>query len=220
MKRKNHVDETEILSRASAPPIKRFTRFSQVQREHNLLGTKVRGGRSMYDIEHGQSTAQKRLADKVLGIAGCQPEETGVIDFGCGTGLSGAPFIEKGYTVDGVDFSPKMIEGAKEKGYRSVYARNLASGPLRLRQHYDIAISCGVAGDWIPAEILLRKMIGTLRQMSVIGFTSEASTTDMGVLERMLGQHRLEIAACTEEPGCEGKMIMPAKYYFVVAERR
>ena len=45
-----------------------------------------------------------------------------ILDFGCGTGISGEALREVGFsTIDGVDPSSEMLAGAKEKGvYRSL----------------------------------------------------------------------------------------------------
>lgn len=46
-----------------------------------------------------------------------------VLDFGCGTGLSGAALKAQGFeTIDGTDISPEMIEEARGKGiYRDLW---------------------------------------------------------------------------------------------------
>lgn len=46
-----------------------------------------------------------------------------ILDFGCGTGLSGAALAEAGYTtIDGTDISPEMLEQARGKGaYRKLW---------------------------------------------------------------------------------------------------
>ncbi|WP_172295082.1 class I SAM-dependent methyltransferase [Pseudoruegeria sp. HB172150] len=46
-----------------------------------------------------------------------------VLDFGCGTGLSGAALIQTGFTtVDGADLSAEMLTEAREKGvYRDLW---------------------------------------------------------------------------------------------------
>lgn len=45
-----------------------------------------------------------------------------ILDFGCGTGLSGLAFKLAGFaTIDGLDLSAEMLEGAREKGvYRNL----------------------------------------------------------------------------------------------------
>ena len=47
-----------------------------------------------------------------------------ILDFGCGTGLSGQALSEAGFsTIDGVDLSPEMLRAAREKGvYRDLWA--------------------------------------------------------------------------------------------------
>ncbi len=216
-KRKKPKDEAGILARTTAGRVKGYTRFAQVVREHEELGSGASSKEAWYDKVHSESTVQGRLAAMVLEQIEGNPST--VIDFGCGTGLSGLPFIERGYSVDGIDFSAKMAGEAKKRGYRQVYSRNIATVPLRLKHPYDVAISCGVAGDWVPFDIVARKMAGAVHQNAVIGMTSDASATDIDKLERILRQSRFRILAGSINPGAEGKAIMQTEYYFVVAGR-
>jgi len=50
-----------------------------------------------------------------------------VIDLGCGTGLLGARLAELGHTsIDGIDYSPEMLEQATKTGaYRSLWSADL-----------------------------------------------------------------------------------------------
>jgi predicted TPR repeat methyltransferase len=56
-----------------------------------------------------------------------------VLDLGCGTGLAGAAFADRGGRLDGIDLSPAMLEAA---GRRGLY-RRLVAGDL-----------VGVLSDW------------------------------------------------------------------------
>ena len=55
-----------------------------------------------------------------------------ILDFGCGTGLSGLALALPGFsTIDGVDLSAEMLEGARAKGVYRDLARIEADQPLR-----------------------------------------------------------------------------------------
>lgn len=58
---------------------------------------------------------------------------TSVIDLGCGTGLLGSRLAALGFgTLDGIDYSPEMLERAAETGaYRSLWSADL-NEPLDL----------------------------------------------------------------------------------------
>ncbi|MEQ8964334.1 MAG: class I SAM-dependent methyltransferase [Azospirillaceae bacterium] len=66
-------------------------------------------------------------------FAAAWPErDSGVVDLGCGTGLSGEALAAHGYrAIDGLDISPEMLDQARAKG---VY-RDLAVGDLTARLH-------------------------------------------------------------------------------------
>lgn len=52
---------------------------------------------------------------------------TNVVDLGCGTGLLGSRLSALGFsTIDGIDYSPEMLERARETGaYRSLWSADL-----------------------------------------------------------------------------------------------
>ena len=83
--------------------------------------------------------------------------EAPILDFGCGTGLSGAALAGVGFQViDGVDLSSGMLETAKERGvYRSL-GQISAEGPLGIEQGvYDAITAVGVISTGAaPAETL------------------------------------------------------------------
>ncbi|KMW57278.1 hypothetical protein AIOL_002239 [Candidatus Rhodobacter oscarellae] len=68
-----------------------------------------------------------------------------ILDFGCGTGLSGLAFAEAGFTViDGIDPSGEMLEGARAKGvYRTLTQIEPGSA---LPLGYDAIAAVGVIG--------------------------------------------------------------------------
>ena len=65
--------------------------------------------------ENGYATPG-RCAEALVRLA--TPFDTRILDFGCGTGISGQAFRQAGFTVlDGVDLSSDMLEQARGKGF-------------------------------------------------------------------------------------------------------
>lgn len=74
---------------------------------------------------------------------------TGILDIGCGTGLSGAALAEAGYgVIDGCDFSAGMLEKARGTGlYRRLFGADLNAPPLDAADGaYGAAVAVGVFG--------------------------------------------------------------------------
>lgn len=80
-----------------------------------------------------------------------------VLDFACGTGLSGVALKDAGFTcIDGTDVSPGMLERAREKGvYRQLLQAD-PDKPLDMRgQGYAAIVAVGAIGAGAaPAENL------------------------------------------------------------------
>jgi len=74
-----------------------------------------------------------------------QDTQITILDAGCGTGLVGALLNEKGYQViDGLDFSPQMLEKAKGKQvYRDLIQADLTASLNLSDNQYDAVISVG-----------------------------------------------------------------------------
>ncbi|WP_371153409.1 class I SAM-dependent methyltransferase [Jannaschia sp. 2305UL9-9] len=80
---------------------------------------------------------------------------TPVLDFGCGTGLSGAALQAEGFaTVDGTDISPEMLEQARTKGlYRNLVIGDPEAPPQVAG--YGAVIATGVISlGAAPADML------------------------------------------------------------------
>ena len=67
------------------------------------------------DPDHGLRDPDTRLAWLELLLAHLPPPPARVADLGCGTGTLSVLLAEAGYVVDGVDFSPAMVELARTK---------------------------------------------------------------------------------------------------------
>lgn len=77
------------------------------------------------------------LADNAFPVLDRNPEIKTLLDVGCGTGLSGKPFIERGYIVDGIDISEKMVQRTREKRYRKVFCGNIIEEAPKIQEKYD-----------------------------------------------------------------------------------
>ncbi|WP_425050616.1 class I SAM-dependent DNA methyltransferase [Psychromarinibacter sp. S121] len=80
-----------------------------------------------------------------------------VLDFGCGTGLSGAALIQNGFTViDGTDLSAEMLAQAADKGvYRDLWqAHPGAELPFDSGKYHAITASGVIGSGAGPAELL------------------------------------------------------------------
>lgn len=76
-----------------------------------------------YDAEVGENgyATPARLAEALARHA--SDRSAPILDFGCGTGLSGAALAAEGFTtIDGCDLSAEMLKGAADKGcYRRLW---------------------------------------------------------------------------------------------------
>jgi len=65
--------------------------------------------------DHGLADASTREAWRALLASVLPPAPARIADLGCGTGTLSLLLAEMGYQVDGVDFSPRMLERAARK---------------------------------------------------------------------------------------------------------
>ena len=74
--------------------------------------------------------------------------DTPILDFGCGTGLSGLALKLAGFsTIDGLDPSPEMLDGARAKGvYRSLTTMDIFDPAPIARNSYSVITAIGVIG--------------------------------------------------------------------------
>ncbi len=84
----------------------------------------------------------QQLVPKFLERAG--PEDSPVLDIGCGTGLVGIAFAESGITIDGMDISNGMLSEAKRTGaYRDLFQADLTDTSSLPKSRYGGLVSCG-----------------------------------------------------------------------------
>ncbi|WP_050602413.1 class I SAM-dependent methyltransferase [Ruegeria sp. 6PALISEP08] len=75
--------------------------------------------------------------------------ETRILDFGCGTGLSGQALRAVGFEIiDGMDPTPKMLEEAKAKGvYKTLTGFDITKPAPLKRDAYSVITAIGAIGQ-------------------------------------------------------------------------
>lgn len=87
-----------------------------------------------------------------------------VLDYGCGTGLSGLALRHAGFTtLDGCDLSPEMLERARSKGiYRNLNKVEAGAKPLHDKGDYAVIAAIGVIGAGAAPISLFHDLMHTL----------------------------------------------------------
>lgn len=102
-----------------------------------------------------------------------------ILDFGCGTGLSGLALKLIGFTqIDGVDLSAEMLEQAKSKGiYRSLSQID-ADGPLSNVHDYAAITAIGVIGAGAAPLSVLDNLFNALSKDGFLCFSFNDHTLE------------------------------------------
>lgn len=114
-------------------------------------------------------------------LAAYAPDKTEpVLDFGCGTGLSGLALRLAGFEViDGVDLSPQMIARAQEKGIYRTLTTLSQSDPVP--QGYTLMSAVGVIGPGAAPIIVLDSLLHALKSEGKLVFSlNERALADPG----------------------------------------
>jgi predicted TPR repeat methyltransferase len=103
-----------------------------------------------------------------------------ILDYGCGTGVSGQAFQEAGFlTIDGVDISTEMLEvAAQKKIYRRLEVFAPESGPNVKLGAYQIIAAVGVIGAGAAPLAVLDKMIALLAPKGLLVFSFNDHTLE------------------------------------------
>lgn len=120
--------------------------------------------------ENGYATPA-RLAHALLQA---QPDRSvPILDYGCGTGLSGQAFAQAGFTaIDGMDPSTGMLEKCREKGlYRNLIELDL-DGPLPIQpDQYRTIMAVGVISTGAGPARLMDDLIALLPSGGFFGLS-------------------------------------------------
>jgi predicted TPR repeat methyltransferase len=129
-----------------------------------------------------------------------------ILDFGCGTGLSGQPLQLAGFTnLDGIDISAPMLDKAQS---RNIYSRLWQGQPGEMTGvtagQYDVIVAAGVVSLGAAPPETLSMIIDYLAPEGLIGLSFNDPTLDHGSYEAVLDQEisldRVSTLSCTHGP--------------------
>lgn len=105
------------------------------------------------------------------------------LDLGCGTGLSGEPFVGLVELLDGVDLSSKMVEQARKKEiYNRLVAGNICEYLEETEERYDFFLAADVLAYLGDLEQTFRLLTGRAQKEAVFCFSTETCVEEGFVL--------------------------------------
>lgn len=101
-----------------------------------------------------------------------------VLDFGCGTGLSGLALRLAGFSaIDGTDISAEMLEGARAKDvYRTLWQGSTDGTPPFTPGRYPVIAAIGVIGSGGAPADTLDTLMELLPKGGLMGFSFNDNT--------------------------------------------
>ena len=103
-----------------------------------------------------------------------------ILDYGCGTGISGQAFQEAGFlTIDGVDISDEMLKvAAQKKIYRRLEVFAPETGPDVKLGAYNIIAAVGVIGAGAAPLAVLDQIMALLAPKGLLVFSFNDHTLE------------------------------------------
>ena len=103
-----------------------------------------------------------------------------ILDYGCGTGISGQAFQEAGFfTIDGMDISDEMLEvAAQKKIYRRLEVFAPETGPDVKLGAYNIIAAVGVIGAGAAPLAVLDQIMALLAPKGLLVFSFNDHTLE------------------------------------------
>lgn len=113
-------------------------------------------------------------------LAQTVPKSVSVLDYGCGTGLSGLALKTAGFAnVHGADPSQEMLDGAAKKGvYDSLMLLDLKAGPPFSKGQFDVISAIGVIGAGAAPVSVFDLLFGLLAPGNYFAFSFNDHTLE------------------------------------------
>jgi predicted TPR repeat methyltransferase len=132
------------------------------------------------DVTGAGYATPARLAEALAGH--CPDLTAPLLDFGCGTGLSGQALRGAGFTtLDGTDITPEMLEKAADRGiYRKLWPSDPGDAPPA---GYATIAAIGVVSLGAAPASTLATLLGALAPGGLLGFSyNDATLADAGYM--------------------------------------
>lgn len=143
---------------------------------------------SSYDDEVGNQgyATPKRVAEALWSI---KPDtDLPILDYGCGTGLSGAALSEVGYRmIDGMDPTPEMLQGAEAKGvYRKLTGFEITDPNPLEAEGYPAITAIGVIGTGAAPPETFDMLMNALPKHGLLAFSfNDLTLSDHSYISRL-----------------------------------
>lgn len=125
-------------------------------------------------------------------LAGAAPDLAApLLDFGCGTGRSGAALHDAGFTtLDGIDLSPGMLAVAESRGIYRRLTQASADGLLPLEpESYPLVAAVGVIGAGAAPLPVFDELIGALAPGGLFAFSFNDHTLEDPAFEARVAEY-------------------------------
>ncbi|MDP7152699.1 MAG: methyltransferase domain-containing protein [Paracoccaceae bacterium] len=118
-----------------------------------------------------------------------------ILDFGCGTGISGLALKQKGLgPIHGTDITAEMLSIAEEK---RIYERLWLSKPGEVPNTYSVIVAAGVISVGAAPPETLTNCVDAIAPTGLLAFSYNDKTLEnadyMAVLEAELSQNRANV---------------------------
>ena len=147
--------------------------------------------------DHGLADANTRAAWRDLLMGVLPPAPARVADLGCGTGTLTHLLSEVGYLVDGLDFSPGMLQQARRKVPDATFVLGEAADPDLASASYDAVLSRHVLWALPEPERVLARWVDLLKPGGVVVLVEGSWATGAGLTateaERIVRHSRSEV---------------------------
>lgn len=138
---------------------------------------------AQYDADVGGAgyATPARIAAALAGLLGPGERALPLLDYGCGTGLSGVALKDAGFTdITGCDPAPGMLAKASGLG---VYRKTFVFDPLDppgpdVVQHFPCVVACGVVSVGAAPADVLGTLFGNLAQGARLALSYNSHTLD------------------------------------------
>ena len=160
------------------------------------------------DVQNSGYATPLRIAKA---LRACVPLDAVILDYGCGTGLSGQALKECGYhNITGTDISPNMLEKARKLDiYAHIFQSNAGELEQAAAKHFDAVVAAGVISLGAAPPETLDLCLSALKQGGIFAFSFNDPTIKDGgydaALNRIIEQNAGRVLIRQHGPHLPGK---------------